>query len=190
MLVVPISLLGAAGRMSSHRLVRGVSTLYVDVFRSTPFLVQLFWLFFVLPVLTGFNITGMQAAVVGLALYIGSYETEVIRAGIISLEKGQREAALAIGMTRWQAYKNVILPQAIRRTLPPTISMVVSLVKESSVISVVSVTDLMWRANAMASRSYRFLEPLTFVGLVYVALLIPLTLWARRLHQNQREAFD
>ena len=93
-------------------------------------------------------------------------------------------------MRPFQAYRRIILPQAMARMIPPTLNVLIILIKESAVVSAVSVTDLMWRAGAVATRSYRFLEPLTFAGLAYLAMIIPLSLAARWLHRRQRAAFD
>jgi polar amino acid transport system permease protein len=184
---VPVSLLAAAGRMSRFSAVRAAAKFYVDFFRSTPFLVQLVWLFFGLPMLIDISLSGTAAAIIGLGLYIGSYQAEVVRGGILSLESGQREAGLALGMTAAQLYRRIILPQAMRRMIPPTMNVLVVLIKESAVVSAVSVTDLMWRAQAVGTRSYRPLEPLTFAGIVYVLTIIPLSLWSRRIHRRHAE---
>jgi polar amino acid transport system permease protein len=189
-LVVPIALIMATLRQSRWRILRAVAAVYVDVFRTTPFLVQLVWFFFVLPMLTGYQLEAFETAVLALALYIGSYQTDVVRAGILSLEAGQREAGLALGMRPFQAYHRIILPQAMARMIPPTLNVLIILIKESAVTSAVSVTDLMWRAGAVATRSYRFLEPLTFAGVAYLAIIIPLSLAARWIHRRQRAAFD
>ena len=190
MLVIPLALVVAALRQSRFGVLRGVAAVYVDVFRTTPFLVQLVWFFFVLPMLTGYQLAAFETAVLALALYIGAYEAEVVRAGILSLEVGQREAGVALGMRRFQVYRRIILPQAMARMIPPTLNVLIILIKESAVTSAVSVTDLMWRAGAVATRSYRFLEPLTFAGVTYLAIIIPLSLAARWMHRRQRLAFD
>ena len=190
MLVIPLALVVAALRQSRFGVLRGVAAVYVDVFRTTPFLVQLVWFFFVLPMLTGYQLAAFETAVLALALYIGAYEAEVVRAGVLSLEVGQREAGVALGMRRFQVYRRIILPQAMARMIPPTLNVLIILIKESAVTSAVSVTDLMWRAGAVATRSYRFLEPLTFAGVTYLAIIIPLSLAARWMHRRQRLAFD
>ena len=190
MLVIPLALVVAALRQSRFGVLRGVAAVYVDVFRTTPFLVQLVWFFFVLPMLTGYQLAAFETAVLALALYIGAYEAEVVRAGILSLEVGQREAGVALGVRRFQVYRRIILPQAMARMIPPTLNVLIILIKESAVTSAVSVTDLMWRAGAVATRSYRFLEPLTFAGVTYLAIIIPLSLAARWMHRRQRLAFD
>lgn len=190
LLVVPIALIIAGLRQSSYRILRAFGAIYVDFFRTTPFLVQLIWLFFVLPMLTGYELGAFETAVLALALYIGAYQAEVVRAGILSLESGQREAGQALGMRRLQLYRRIILPQAMARMIPPSLNVLVILIKESAVVSAVAVTDLMWRASAVATRSYRFLEPLTFAGFAYLALIIPLSLVARWVYRRQRPTFE
>lgn len=190
LLVIPISLLAAAGRQSRFTLVRRLVQLYLDFFRSTPFLVQLMWWYFALPILTGYTFTSMQAAVLGLAFYIGSYEAEVVRAGILSLEGGQTQAGLALGMTRFQVYRRVVLPQAVVRMIPASMNILIQLIKESAVVSAVSVTDIMWRAESVASRTYRPAEPLTFAGFAYVAVILPLSFVARYLHRRQQATLE
>jgi polar amino acid transport system permease protein len=187
LLMFPLSLIAAAGRMSPLRPVRVLAGLYINLFRSTPFLVQLVWIFFALPMLVPLELSPVQAAVIGLALYIASYQAEVVRSGILSLEGGQRLAGLALGMSSFQVYRRIILPQALIRMTPATVSMLVILLKESAVVSAVSVTDLMWRASAVGTRSYRPVEPLVFAALVYVAMILPLSLAARRLHHRLQQ---
>lgn len=189
-LTIPIALLAAAGRQSRLVPLRAVTQLYIDVFRSTPFLVQLVWFFFGLPILIDYRFSPIQSAVIALALYIGSYEAEVVRSGILSLEGGQQQAAFALGMTRWQAYRRIILPQAMVRMIPPSLNVLIILIKESAVVSAVSVTDLMWRATAVATRSYRPMEPLTFAAFGFMAVILPLTFLARRLYNRQRMSFE
>lgn len=185
-LMVPIALLAAAGRMSNAWPIRSAATLYVNFFRSTPFLIQLVWLYFALPMALPFEIGPVQAAVMGLALYTGAYEAEVIRSGILSLEEGQSAAGLALGMTRSQVLRRIVLPQAALRTVPPSINVLIILIKESAVVSAVSVTDLMWRSAAVGTRSYRPVEPLLFACGVYIAIVMPLALVSRRLYGGQR----
>jgi polar amino acid transport system permease protein len=183
-LMLPVSLLAASARMSRWIVLRAVASVYVNSFRSTPFLVQLVWIFFALPMLVPFQMNPVEAAVIGLALYIGAYQSEIVRSGIASLDSGQRAAGLALGMTPLQAYRRVVLPQALIRMAPATVSMVVILIKESAIVSAVSVTDIMWRASAVGTRSYRPIEPLLFAAAVYLALILPLTFLARSLHRK------
>lgn len=190
LLMFAIAFVAAAARMSRFWILRALVTLYLDFFRSTPFLVQLVWFFFALPLLTGQTIGSFTAATIGLALYIGAYETEVVRAGILSVESGQREAALALGLPRWKAMLLVVLPQALVRMIPPTMTVLTFLIKESAIVSAVTVADLMWRANSVAIRSYHPVEPLTFAGLAYAVLIVPLTVLARLLHRRNRVWFE
>jgi polar amino acid transport system permease protein len=189
-LMFPIALLAAGARMAPLWLVRFVGSFYINFFRSTPFLIQLVWIFFALPMVLPIELSPLQASVIGLALYIGAYQAEVVRSGILSLEAGQRAAGLALGMNGWQVYRRIILPQALLRMAPATISVLVILIKESAVVSAVSVTDLMWRSAAIGTRSYRPVEPLVFASLVYVGIILPLTLAARRVHRNIQRIAD
>lgn len=184
LIVSGVALLGAVGiglvacglRLSRFAPVRFLGGLYVDVFRSTPLFVQLLWLFYALPILIGFSFSTVTAAAIGLSLYEGSYFTEVFRAGVLSVPAGQREAALAQGMTSLQALRRVVLPQAVRKVVPPAVSSTVTLIKDSSLASVIGVTDLMWQANELASSSFRPFQVITFVAVLYAALTYPLTL--------------
>src|SRR3954452_16188523 len=154
LVMLPVALLAAAAKLSRFWPVRILAGAYINFFRSTPFLVQLVWIFFALPMLAPIELNPLQAAVIGLGLYIGAYQAEVVRSGILSLEAGQSAAGLALGMTRPQVYRRIILPQAFVKMMPATVSMLVILIKESAVTSAVSVTDLMWRASAIGTRSY------------------------------------
>jgi polar amino acid transport system permease protein len=191
-IVSALSILGAtvvglaiAGlRLSRLRVVRFVGGLYVDFFRSTPLFVQLLWLFYVVPILFGIQMTAVVAGTVGLTLYSAAYFAEVFRTGILSLPEGQREAGLAQGMTGAQVMRRVILPQAVRRMIPPGASVVVTLVKDSSLVSVIGVADLFSQAQSLASFTFDPLGVITAAGLLYVALTFPLTLVANRIYQR------
>lgn len=187
---IPVSTVVAGARRSRFRPVRAVASVYVDVFRSTPFMIQLIWFYFVLPELIGMSPGALGTAILGLTLYISAYQSEVVRAGLQSLPRGQREAGLAIGMTPWQTFRRVLLPQAARRVVPPSLNMLVILVKESSIVSVIAVTDLMWRTSSIASTSYHPVEPLTFAAVAYLVLVLPITLAARAAHGRFRLSFE
>jgi polar amino acid transport system permease protein len=181
---VAIGLLAAGLRMSRIPPLRWLAGLYVDFFRSTPLFIQLVWLFYAMPILIGFNFSPFTTGAIGLALYEGSFFTEVFRAGILAVPTGQREAALAQGMTGSQAMRRVILPQAVRKMLPPATSSTVTLIKDSSLVSVIGVADLMWQANELAASTFQPLEVLTFVAVLYLLLTYPLTVLANALHRR------
>ena len=164
---------------------------YVDFFRSTPFLIQLVWLFFALPMLVDVSLTGLEAAIIGLGLYIGSYQAEVIRGGILSVDPGTKRGRPRPRHDVGAALPtNYPTPGHSAYDSPASMNVLVVLIKESHVVSAVSVTDLMWRAQAVGTRSYRPLEPLTFAGIVYVLIIMPLSLWSRRVHRLQTERLE
>jgi His/Glu/Gln/Arg/opine family amino acid ABC transporter permease subunit len=173
-----VGLVVALARLSPILPLRWVAAFYVDFLRSTPLLIQLVWVFFALPILLGSSLPPMVAAVATLGAYSGAYLAEIFRSGIISVASGQRHAALALGMTRSQLMVRIILPQALTRMLPPIASTLITLVKDSSLVSVISVAELMWAAQSLASATLRPVEVLTGTGLLYVALTYPLSLVA------------
>jgi polar amino acid transport system permease protein len=134
--------------------------------------------FFALPILLGDSLPPIVAGVATLGAYSGAYLAELFRAGILSIAIGQRHAALALGMTRTQVLRRIVLPQALTRMLPPIASTLITLVKDSSLVSVISVAELMWAAQSLAAISLRPVEVLTGTGLLYVALTYPLSLVA------------
>jgi polar amino acid transport system permease protein len=173
-----IGLAVALARLSPFAPLRWLAVFYVDFLRSTPLLIQLVWVFFALPILLGYSLPPIVAGVATLGAYSGAYLAELFRAGILSIAAGQRHAALALGMTRTQVLRRIVLPQALTRMLPPIASTLITLVKDSSLVSVISVAELMWAAQSLAAISLRPVEVLTGTGLLYVALTYPLSLVA------------
>jgi polar amino acid transport system permease protein len=144
-------------------------------------LVQLVWFYYALPVLTGIEISAIGAATLSLTLYGGAFYSEIVRGGVISIDVGQVEAAKAIGMTPYQAMRRVILPQAFRRMVPPLISQSIMQLKNTSLLSVLAVPDLLYQGQVIAHETYRPLELYTFIAVAYFVILLPVTLWAKRL---------
>jgi polar amino acid transport system permease protein len=179
-----VGLAVALSRLSPFPPLRWLAAFYVDFLRSTPLLIQLVWVFFALPILLGYSLPPFVAGVVTLGAYSGAYFGEIFRAGILSIASGQRHAALALGMTRLQTLRRIVLPQAIMRMLPPITSTLITLIKDSSLVSVISVAELMWAAQSLASVSLRPVEVLTGTGLLYVAVTYPLSLVAELLRRR------
>lgn len=167
--------------LSKSRIVSFLIGVYVQVFRCTPLLVQIVWFFYALPMLTGVRLSPWLAAGLGLTLYMGSFCTEIFRAGVMSIEKGQWQASLALGMRQWQMLYHIILPQAFRRMLPPVVSQSILQLKNTSLLYVVAVPDLMYTASVITSSTYRPLESYTVVALIYLVILYPLTQMSKRL---------
>jgi polar amino acid transport system permease protein len=179
-----IGLLVALVRIARVPVLNGVAALYVDFFRATPVLAQLIWIYYALPILTGTSLTAFVAGSIGLSLYAGSFLAEIFRAGILSVERGQTEAALALGMSRAQAMRRVILPQATVRMLPPIGSSLITLVKDSALLSIIAVPELMRQSEALASLTFRRMEVLTVASVIYFGLTYPLSRGVNYLHRR------
>ena len=173
-------LFGAFGTLSRFRAVRLVALTFIEAFRCTPILVQLIWFYYALPILAGVEMTPITASALALSLYGGSFYSEIIRGGIISIDRGQSEAGAALGMTPGQAMRRIVLPQAIKRMIPALMNQSIIQFKNTSLVSVLAVPDLVYQSQVAAHDSYRPLETYTAVAVAYAAILIPLTILARR----------
>lgn len=166
-------LTAALMRLSRSSLARIIARGYLEIIRNTPLLVQLFFIYFVLgPVL---DISGFTSAVLALSLFEGAYASEIFRAGIISIQKGQWEAAFSIGLNRLQTYRRVILPQALRRILPPLTSQAVSLIKDSALVSTLAIYDLTMQGQAIIAETFLVFEVWFTVAAIYLALTLALS---------------
>ncbi|MCI0765955.1 amino acid ABC transporter permease [Bacillus sp. TL12] len=161
-----LATLTALARISNSRILQWIARIYVSIIRGTPLLVQLFIIFYGLPTLK-IEIDPYPAAVIGFSLNVGAYASEIIRASILSIPKGQWEAAYTIGMTYPQALKRIILPQATRVSIPPLSNTFISLVKDTSLASLILVTEMFRKAQEIASMNYEFLIVYFEAGLIY-----------------------
>ena len=174
-----MGLAGALANVSRLRILRALAAVYVEWIRNTPLLIQIMFIYFGLGVFISF--TPLTASVFALSFFSGAYITEIIRAGIQSIHKGQREASVSLGMTERQAMFLVILPQAIRRILPPLVGQFISLVKDSSLVSVIAVTELTYVAKNIVSVTFRAFEVWLAIAGFYFVLSYVLSLSVRRL---------
>ena len=191
--ILLIGLIGGLGRLSKNPIINGIATLYVEIIRGIPLMVQLLYIWFALPQLLdliGYKLKGISvlagvgqlfidlklspfvAAVTGLSICYGAYMSEIFRAGIESIPKGQMEAARSLGMSYFQAMRYVILPQAFRVILPPVGNEFVALLKDSSLVSVLAVSDLTRRGREYMARTFESLETWTMVALIYLFLTL------------------
>ena len=159
---------------------RWLSWLYIEMFRLTPLLVLLLWFYYALPMLTGIKIDALTAAVVTLSLYGGSFYAEVIRGGIVSIEAGQSEAGLALGMTPGKVMRRIVLPQAIKRMIPPLMNQSIIQFKNTSLVSVLAVPDLLYQGQIVAMETYRALEVYSVIAAIYFVVLLPATVIVKR----------
>jgi polar amino acid transport system permease protein len=152
---------------------RFISRFYLETARNAPLLVQLYFIYFIVaPIL---NIERFAAAVLALSLFEGAYASEIYRAGIVSINKGQWEAAHSLGLSTFHTYKNIILPQAIRRILPPLTSQAVSLIKDSSLVSVLAVYEMTMQANAIVAETFLVFEVYFTIAAVYLLITVSLS---------------
>jgi His/Glu/Gln/Arg/opine family amino acid ABC transporter permease subunit len=176
----------ALARLSSHRALRWAAYAYTEFFRDTPLLMQVIWVFYALPLLTGINLSRFAAGTLAVSSNLTAFLAEIYRAGITSVSRGQEEAALAIGMRRSQVYRRIILPQAVTRVIPPLGSMWVSLFKDTSILSVIAVAELMYKARLVAVDTFRPLEIYTAVAVIYYLLAYPQSLGVNYLYGRFR----
>jgi len=174
-----IGLVVGLGRISKSRLLNIPLVAFIEAFRCTPLLVQIVWFYYALPVLLGIQIPAIVAAVMTLSCYTGAFYAEIFRGGIISIEQGQWDAARALGLRRWHVMRRVILPQAIRRMIPPFVNQSITQLKNTSLVSVIAVPDLLYNGTLVTADTYRPLEVHTAIALIYFALLFPSTLLAQ-----------
>ncbi|MGF6473045.1 amino acid ABC transporter permease [Paraburkholderia youngii] len=162
-------------RMSPNRLLKGATTLYVEFFRGTPLLIQLFWVFFCFPVVFRVDIPPYVSVVTSLTLYMAAITSETFRGALKSISAEQHDACTALSLTPQAKILYVIFPQALLRAIPPLLSNVVSLFKESALISSVGVADLMFVAQNISNSTAKPVEFLTTVAIIYFLVAFPLT---------------
>jgi polar amino acid transport system permease protein len=174
-----IGLLAAMGLLSRFKLVRAAALTFTEVFRCTPVLVQLIWFYYALPILAGVEMTPITASLLALSCYGGAFYAEVIRGGIVSIDPGQQEAGRALGMSPAQTMRRIILPQAIRRMIPALMNQSIMQFKNTSLVSVLAVPDLVYQGQMVAHDSFRPLETYSAVAVAYFVILFPLTVIVR-----------
>lgn len=171
-LATALSLLGALGRLSRFPPAYALATFYISLIRGTPLLLQVVFFFLALPQL-GIRLSGMSAGVLALGLNYGAYMTEIMRAGIQSVDAGQREAAQSMGMTQFQIMRYIVLPQALRLVIPPIGNQFIAMLKDTSLISITGfVWELLWRAQKQGRANFRSLEALLIAAVFYWIITI------------------
>ncbi|MGE5224621.1 MAG: amino acid ABC transporter permease [Omnitrophica WOR_2 bacterium] len=198
-----LALLGALGRLSKNSIAQGISGLYVSLIRGTPLLIQIYLIYLGLPQIGTqleaygfhtlgrmFTLTAIQSGILALSLNYGAYMTEIFRAGIQSIAHGQREAAASIGMTNWQMYRRVILPQAVRVIIPDIGNQFIAMQKDSALVSIIGIWEITFRANRLGRQEGKFVEMLLMAALVYWLLTIVSSWLESRLERRLTEAYE
>ncbi len=182
-LAVPLALAAGLARMSRQPWVSWPAAMYVEVFRGTSALVQLFWFYFVLP-LFGVQLPAIVVGIVVLAANAGAYGAEVVRGAVTGVARGQREAAVALNMTSRQIMRRIILPQAIPAMLPPGGNIMIELLKNTALVSLITITDLTFRGQLLRSDTLRTTEIFIIVLLLYFAVALLITAGVRLLERR------
>lgn len=198
-----LALLGALGRLSPSPIAQGISGFYISLFRGTPLLIQIFLIYLGLPQIgrqlqvMGYQelgqlltLTGFQSGVLALSLNYGAYMTEIFRAGIQSISYGQREAAIAMGMSRLQTMRRVILPQAVRIIIPDIGNQFIAMQKDTAQVSVMGIWELTFRANRLARQESKFIEMFIAAALLYWLLTIVSSWLESRLEKRLAHAYE
>jgi His/Glu/Gln/Arg/opine family amino acid ABC transporter permease subunit len=172
-IAVPGGIVVASVRLYAWAPLRAIATAYVELFRNLPLILVVYWAFYVLPIATELRLSPFATGIAALALNVTAYNAETFRAGIGSIRRGQLEAAMALGMSRAQAVRRIVLPQAVRRILPILASTWVSLFKDTSLVSVIAVTELAYVAMQIRAQTFRVLEMLTAMAAIYWLLGYP-----------------
>ena len=178
-----LGLLWAMLRVSGIGLLSGISATLINLIRGIPIIVLLFYLYFVMPDL-GIRLSALQAAILGLGIAYSAYQAENFRAGIEAIDKGQIEAAQAIGMGWWLTMRRVVLPQAVRIALPPYGNVMIMLLKDSSQASTITVAELALQGKLIASSTFKNTSVFTLVALMYLTMSIPLILLVRHFEKR------
>lgn len=172
-------------RLSAHRVLRWCATVYIEVMRGVPLLMVLFWFYFMLPIVFGHSMPELGSAVTAFVLFTGAYIAEIVRAGVLSLPKGQMEAARGTGLSHAQAMRYVILPQALRNMIPSFVNQFVSLTKDTSLAYVLGITELTRAATQIDNRTVTASAELYFtIAIMYFVICWTLTAFSRRLEKH------
>lgn len=198
-----LALFGALGRLSKNPIAQGISSFYISVIRGTPLLIQIYLIYHGLPQLgqqlkeLGYpqlarllTLDAFQAGVLALSLNYGAYMTEIFRAGLQAVGHGQYEAAAALGMTRWQTLRHVILPQAIRIIIPDVGNQFIAMQKDSALVSVMGVWEITFRANRLARKDSKFVEMLLVAATLYWILTVVSSWLQSRLEKRMAHAYE
>ena len=183
-------ILGASAKISKNRFLRILGNIYVEVIRGTPMLLQIMLIFNVVPIIitqiTGnvFRMDYFLIGVVAMSINSGAYTTELIRSGINGVDKGQWEACETLGLSRWQTMRLVILPQAFKRIIPPFISEFITLIKDSSLVSVIGAVELLNSARVLGNQYYEFMSPYCIAGVYYLIMTLTISYFAKKLERK------
>jgi arginine/lysine/histidine transport system permease protein len=175
-------------KISSYKVLISIADIYTSIFRGTPLVLQLMLIYYGSPQVVGYQIQPHTAAILSFGLNSGAYVSEIIRAGILAVDKGQREASQALGVPYGKMMWDIILPQALKNILPALMNEFITLTKESAIVTTIGVMDIMRRSYQVGAEHYSFFEPLLIAGLIYYLMVITLTFLGKALERRMRRS--
>lgn len=185
---IVLGLVLCLGKMRRRGIFYRLSVIVIDTFRTLPELVPIFWIYSAGPLIFDFRVTAEGAGIIALTLYSGAFLAEIFRAGLEAVPKGQYEAANSLGIPKHWVFITVIAPQATRMMTPPFINFICDLVKVSSLLSAIGITELAYHASIISGETFRYLEIFTLAGVFYFLIIFPLSLFARIRERQLRSA--
>ncbi|MEI4768138.1 amino acid ABC transporter permease [Psychrobacillus sp. FJAT-51614] len=183
-----LGILLALFKIGRIKLLRWIADVYTSIFRGTPLVLQLMIIYYAIPQLLDIQIDPIPAAILAFGLNSGAYISEIIRGGINAVDKGQQEAALALGIPYFKMMKDIILPQALKNILPALMNEFITLNKESAIVTVIGALDIMRRAYVVGGSTFRYLEPLLIAGVIYYIMTLILTFLGKMLEKRMRRS--
>ena len=183
-----IGMFVGVAKLSDNRLIRGLASVYVDCIRGTPLLVQIFLVYFALPQIIGHRIDPFVAAVGACSINSGAYVSEVIRAGIMAVDKGQQEAGRSLGLGYKDTMRFIIIPQALKNILPAMGNEFIQLIKETSILGYVGIMDLTKASSYVSSRTYQMFIPLITAGIMYYLIVKILSIFLEKMERRMRQS--
>ncbi|MFJ8461182.1 MULTISPECIES: amino acid ABC transporter permease [Lysinibacillus] len=183
-----IGILLALCKIGKVNVLRWIADFYTSIFRGTPLVLQLMIIYYAVPQLLDIQIDPVPTAIIAFGLNSGAYISEIIRGGINAVDKGQMEAAQALGIPYAKMMKDIIIPQAVKNILPSLVNEFITLNKETAVVTVISALDIMRRAYIVGGATYRYLEPLLIAGVIYYIMTLVLTFLGKRIEKGMRKS--
>jgi polar amino acid transport system permease protein len=168
-------------RTSLLRLIAGI---YIEIFRALPLLVLLVWLYYCLPIISGLKFDNFTTALIAMSVNLSAFAAETIRSSVESIPKGQNEAGLALGLKSWQVFLRIVLPQAAKVMIPNMLGLYITMLKMSSLASVIAVYELLHTANNLISQVYRPLEIYTIIAMIYLIIVLPVAYYAGKIEKR------
>ncbi|MFA1822951.1 amino acid ABC transporter permease [Virgibacillus oceani] len=172
------------GRVANNKIIYGIATIYIEVIRGTPVLVQAIWIYFALPLIIGVSIESITAGVIVIAINSGAYIAEIVRGAVQSIEKGQMEAGRSLGLDNGQTMRYIIWPQAFKRMIPPLGNQFIISIKDTSLLSVILVPELIFQGRLVAANHFNAVEIYTTVAVFYLFITLSLSLVLRLLERR------